>query len=156
MRARSWSVGAVAALALIGVALAVASDATSTETATASTPVASTDLGKKCADVYKVAAPNGNSVGTLCTAVAGHGTSISMVTITFTAASGCRESVMLRASGVDQNGTEFNSVKPVDCESGSTAADFRDATATRSGTDICGLLIAPDTYTGAQACVSIS
>lgn len=133
------------------------STATSSETASASSSATSTASdGSECADVYKVDAPTGDSVGKLCTAVTGSGTTISKITVTFTATSSCSGSVMLRASGVNGNGVEFGKVDTVSCTDGEAAASFTSIDETTSGTDICGLLIEPETYTGTQACVSIS
>jgi hypothetical protein len=47
-------------------------------------------------------------------------------------------------------------VSEVACSSGTATTSFQPITATTSGTSICGMLVAPETYTGAQACVAIS
>jgi hypothetical protein len=148
VRRRFWPGGAIiaAVLVLIGIAVTIV-------TATAST---SAGTGTACATVYEITAPTSDPVGNLCAAVIGTGTTISKVTITFTATSSCTGSVVLRASGIDRSGTEFDKVSTVSCSATPAVATFRQVTEIQSGTDICGLLIAPETYTSAQACVPIS
>ena len=154
IRSRSGAAISAAVLTLIGIGIAVTTTATRS---TASSPsVSLTDAGSKCVTVYKIAAPTSDSVGELCTSVVGTGTTIGKVTITFTAVPSCEGSVLLRASGIDQDGTEFDRVSTVTCASGPVSAAFRQVTQIASGTDICGLLIAPETYTGAEACVPIA
>jgi hypothetical protein len=151
MRRRTLVNGAVVStvlLAAIGVGVAVASAATSTPSAT-TTP-------SQCANVYLVKKPAGDTVGKLCTAVTASGTSISGVTVTYTASSSCRGSVLLRVSGADQNGAEFDDVKTVACGSGTATASFDPVSEVAAGTDVCGTLLLSDTYTAAQACVPIS
>lgn len=170
-------------LTAIGVGVAVASAATTTPSATTSasasadpSPTVSTTVstrptgsasasasassstssdGSVCADVFLVAKPAGDTVGKLCTAVTASGTSISGVTVTFTASSSCSGSVMLRVSGIDKNKAEFGVVKTVTCSSDKATASFDPVTTGISGTEICGTLLS-DTYTAALACVPIT
>lgn len=171
-------------LAAVGVGVAVASAATSTpststtasasaspsptiSTTVSSKPTASTSPsastssssssgdGSECAEVFLVKSPAGDSVGKLCTAVTSSGTTVSGVTVTYTASSSCTGSLMLRVSGADQKGAEFGVVKTVSCSSGTATASFDPVSEVASGTDICGTLLS-DTYTAAQACVAVS
>jgi len=181
MRKRTLGNAAIVATALataIGLGVAVASAATSQPSATASAsaapsasgngPAASTGTsasaspsassssdGSKCAEVYLVTSPADDSVGKLCTAVTASGTSVSGVTITFTASSSCDGSVDLRVSGLDQDNAEFADIKTVTCSSGTATASFDPVSEAAPDTNICGLLLS-DTYTAAQACVPIS
>jgi hypothetical protein len=129
--------------------------ASPTATATAVPSASSSSDGSECSDVFLTTAPAGDSVGTLCTAVDSSGTTVSGVTVTFTASSSCSGSLMLRVSGADSTGAEFGEVKKVTCSSKKATASFTPASKVASNTFVCGTLLA-DKYTAAQACVPIS
>ncbi|GAA2614031.1 hypothetical protein [Paractinoplanes durhamensis] len=129
--------------------------ASATATATASPSASSTSDGSECADVFLTTAPADDKVGTLCTAVDSTGTTVSGVTVTFTATSACSGNLMLRVSGADSAGAEFGEVKQVTCSSKKATASFTPASKVASNTFLCGTLLA-DKYTAAQACVTIS
>jgi hypothetical protein len=128
---------------------------TATTTATASPTASSSSDGSECEDVFLITAPADDAVGTLCTTVDSSSTTISGVTVTFTATSSCTGDLMLRASGADSTGAEFAEVKEVTCSSKKATATFTPADKVASNTFICGTLLA-DKYTAAQACVAIS
>lgn len=177
MRRRTLGNGAIIAaslLTLTGLGVAIANAATnsgdpaasasasSSASAGPSTTVSpsasssgSTSGGSECADVFLTTAPAGDTVGKLCTTVEADGTSLSGVTVTFTASSTCSGTVMLRVSGVDSSGVEFGKVEKVACTSGKATASFTPATTVASDTFLCGTLLA-DKYTAAQACVAIA
>jgi hypothetical protein len=134
---------------------ASSSPTASTSPSASSSSTGSSDGGSQCAKVYLVTKPAGDAVGELCAVVTASGTSISAVKITYTASSSCRGSVMLRVSGADQKGAEFDVVKTVSCSSGKATASFDPVSAVTSGSNVCGTLLS-DTYTAALACVSIS
>jgi hypothetical protein len=179
MRKRTVTNGAVIAtvlLTLTGVGVAIANAATNedptaspsasasvdpsatpsaTATATASPSASSSSDGSECADVFLTEDPAGDSVGSLCTSVDSSGTTVSGVTITFTASSSCTGSMTLRASGADSTGAEFGVVKEVTCSSKKATASFDPVDKVTADTFLCGTLLA-DKYTAAQACVAIS
>jgi len=128
---------------------------TATATATAGPSASSTSDGSECADVFLTTDPAGDSAGKLCTTVDADGTTLSGVTVTFTATSACSGSLMLRASGIDSSGAEFGKVEKVTCTSKKATATFTPASKIASDTFLCGTLLA-DKYTAAQACVAIS
>jgi len=164
MRRRTLGNGAIIAaslLALTGLGVAIANAATNggdpaaTASASASPSASSGSGGSECAEVFLTTKPAGDSVGKLCTTVDADGTSLSGVTVTFTASSTCSGTVMLRVSGVDSSGAEFGKVEKVACSSGTATASFTPASTIASDTFVCGTLLA-DKYTAAQACVAVS
>jgi len=129
--------------------------ASATVSPSASSSSGSSSGGSECADVFLTTKPAGDAAGKLCTVVDADGTSLSGVTVTFTASSSCSGDVMLRVSGIDSSGVEFGKVEKVACSSGKATASFTPATTIASDTFVCGTLLA-DKYTAAQACVAIA
>jgi hypothetical protein len=148
---------AVAVLVVAGLGVAVASAATpeGNATAAAAASTSRTLVGSECANVFSPKAPAADLVGSLCTAVDSDGTAVSGVTVTFTAASSCSGSLLLRVSGADSAGVEFGDVQKVTCSSKKATASFTPVSKVATNTFFCGMLMA-EIYTGAQACVPIS
>lgn len=132
----------------------VTTSASATASATVSASSSSSD-GSQCESVFLVTAPAGSSVGKLCATIDHSGTTVSGVTVAFTPSGTCSGSVMLRVSGIDSTGAEFDDVKTVSCTSGKASGSFTPASKVTAGHFLCGTLLS-DTYTAAQACVAIS
>lgn len=135
---------ATALLTLTGLGVAIANAATTEATG-----------GSQCADTFLATDPDGKAAGKLCAVVDADDATLNKVTLTFTPASTCSGTVMLRASGIDASGAEFGEVADASCGSGTASASFTPAETIASDTFLCGTLLA-DKYTAAQACVPLS